>query len=80
MEEELEEQKEDIWIKFFSSAPPLKNIEITKYFNYEPRFNGIFSKNNLPRIKDGVYAINLNDKKHKGSHWVSLFIDKNTAV
>ena len=39
-----------------------------------------FSKNNLPRIKDGVYAINLNDKKHKRSHWVSLFIDKNTAV
>ena len=39
-----------------------------------------FSKNNLPRIKDGVYAINLNDKKHERSHWVSLFIDKNTAV
>ena len=30
----------------------LHNIEITKYFNYEPRFNGVFSSDNLPRTKD----------------------------
>ena len=30
------------------------NIEICKYFHYEPRFNGVFSRDNLPRIKDGV--------------------------
>ena len=39
-----------------------------------------FSRNNLPRIKHGTYVINLNDKKSKGTHWVSLFIDRNTAV
>ena len=59
---------------------PLNNIEITNYFNYEPRFNGVFSRNNLPRIKDGAYVINLDDKNSKGTHWVSLFINKNTAV
>ena len=59
---------------------PLKNIEIINYFNYEPRFNGIFSKNNLPRIKDGLYVINLDDKSRKGTHWVSLFTDRNTVV
>ena len=37
----------------------------TKYFNYQPRFNGVFSRNNLPIIKDGVYVIHLNDKKVK---------------
>ena len=57
---------------------PLKNIEITNCFNYEPRFNGVFSRNNLPAIKDGVYVINLDDKNSKGTHSVSLFID--TAV
>ena len=30
---------------------PLNNIEITNYFKYEPRFNGVFSRNNLPRLK-----------------------------
>ena len=39
-----------------------------------------FSRNNLPRIKHGTYVINLNNKKSKGTHWVSLLIDRNTAV
>ena len=36
-----------------------------------------FSRNNSPRIKDGAYIINLDDKNSKGMHWVSLFIDIN---
>ena len=55
-------------------------MEITHYFDYEPRFNGVFSRNNLPRMKDGKYVINLDDKNSKGTHWVSLFIDRNTAL
>ena len=47
---------------------PLNNIKITNYFNYEPRFNGILSKSNLPRIKDGAYVINLDDKNSKRTH------------
>ena len=39
-----------------------------------------FSRNNLPRIKDGVYAVNLDDKKSKETDWVSLFIDRNKAA
>ena len=39
-----------------------------------------FSRNNLPTIKDGAYMRNLGDKKSKGTHWISLFIDWNTAV
>ena len=38
------------------------------------------SRNNLPRMKNGAYVINLNDKKSKGTDWVSLFIDKYTAI
>ena len=44
------------------------------------RFNSFFSRNNLPRIKDGAYVINLDDKNIKVTHWVSLFIDRNIAV
>ena len=56
------------------------NIEIIKYFNYESRFNGVFSRNDLSRVRGGAYVINLDDKKSKGTHWVSLFIDRDTAV
>ena len=47
---------------------------------YEPKFNGVVSRNNLPRIKYGAYVINIFDKNKKGTYWVSLFINRNTAV
>ena len=59
MEEKLEELEEDTSIKILVSLHLLNNIEITNYFNYELRFNGVFSRNNLPKIKDGVYVCNI---------------------
>ena len=51
----------------------LSNIEINMYFNYKTRFNSVFSRDKLPRIKDGAYVKNLDDKESKGTHWISLF-------
>ena len=68
MEENLEEQEKDIWIKFLITQHRLNHIGITNYFNYEPRFNGVFSSNNLPRMNHRAHAINLNNKKSKGTH------------
>ena len=47
---------------------------------YEPIFNDVFSRNNLPRIKDGTYAINRVDENSQRTHCVSLHIDRNSAV
>ena len=66
--------------KFLVLLHPLNNIEITNYFKYELRFNGIFPRYSWLRIKDGAYVINLDDKNSKGKHWVSLFIDKNIVI
>ena len=43
--------------------PPhsLSNFEIQKYYLNKPKFNGVYSKNNLSKIKDGVYVINLHE-------------------
>ena len=38
---------------------PLKNFEIQKYYQNQSKFNGGYSRNNLPKIKDGQYVINL---------------------
>ena len=39
---------------------PLTNFEIQKYYQNEPRFYGVYSRDNLPKkIKDGAYLINL---------------------
>ena len=41
----------------------------------EPRFNGVYSRNNLPnKIKKGTYGINLNEYENTGTHWVALLV------
>ena len=56
---------------------PLINFEIQKYYEIEPRFNGVFSRNNLPKkLKDGAYVINLDEYKDIGTHWIALFCKK----
>ena len=47
----------------------------------EPRFNGVFSGNNLPKIiKDGAYLINLGEYADAGTHWIALFCNRNEIV
>ena len=43
--------------------PPhaLTNFEIQKYYQNEPRFNSVYSRDNLTEIKDGAYIINLDE-------------------
>ena len=54
---------------------PLTNIEINEYYKNKPRFNGVYSRNNLPKtIKKGAYVINLDEYENTGMHWVSLFV------
>ena len=61
------------------SSHPLTNFEIQKYYKNEPRFNGVFSRNNLfkynsiEKIKDGAYIINLDKYANLGAHWIALF-------
>ena len=38
---------------------PLTNFEIQKYCQNEPKFNGVYARNNLPEMKDGTYVVNL---------------------
>ena len=51
------------------SPHPLTNFEIRKYYENEPRFNGVYSRNNLPKIiKNGAYVINLDEYADVGTH------------
>ena len=47
---------------------PLTSFEIQKYYQNEPKFNGVYSKNNLPKIKDGTYVKNLDEFKSIETH------------
>ena len=52
---------------------PLNNFEIQKYYQNKPRFNGVYSRDNLPeristKIKDGACTINLDEYSDIRTH------------
>ena len=60
---------------------PLTNFELEKYYENELRFNGVYSRNNLPKkIKDGAYVINLDEYADVSTHWIALFCNKREIV
>ena len=58
---------------------PLTNFETQKYCQNEPRFNGIYSRDNLQEIKDGEYIINLDEYSDIGTHWVASYVQNNVT-
>ena len=55
-------------VGFFMPSHPLKNFEIPKYYQDEPRFNGIGFRNILPKkIRDRAYVTNLNEYADVGT-------------
>ena len=47
-----------------------------KYFENESRFNGVYSRDNLPnKTKDGAYIINPDEYSDTGTHWVALWVN-----
>ena len=59
---------------------PLTNFEIQKYYQNQSKFNGVYSRNNLPKIKDGAYVINLDEYKSIGTHWIALYVNGNNII
>ena len=60
---------------------PLTNFEIQKYYENEPRFIGVFSRDNFQKtIKDGAYVINFDEYADTGTHWIAFFCKKDEII
>ena len=55
----------------------MTNFEIQKYYENDPKFNGPYSRNNLSKIKDEAYLINLDE--YESTHWIALYIHDNNV-
>ena len=67
-------------VRIFNALNPLTNYEIQKYYQNESKFNGVYSRNNLPKIKDKAYLINLDDCKSIGTHLIDLSFNYNNVT
>ena len=59
---------------------PLINFEIKRYYQKETRFNGVYLRKNLPKIKDGAYIINLDKYDSIETHWIALYVNDNNVT
>ena len=65
----------------FNSASSFNKLWNRKVLWEWTRFNGVYSRNNLPKkIKDGPYEINLDEYADLGTHWITLFCNKSAIV
>ena len=64
---------------------PIANYEMTiiqKYYQNDVqlslknkrKFNGVYSTN-LPKVKDGAYAICLGEYEYIRTHWIALYVN-----
>ena len=60
---------------FLMPPDPLTNFEIQKYNQNKLKFDGIYSRSNLPKTKDGAYVINLDERKSMETHWIALYVN-----
>ena len=68
-------------IGFLMPSHPLKNFEIQKYYHNEPRFNGVYSRDNLPKKKKNVAnVINLDEYADVGTHWIASSSNRSEII
>ena len=53
----------------------LTNFETQKYYQNEPKFNGVYSRDKLPKIYDGAYAANFDEYELLETHWKTVYVN-----
>ena len=59
---------------------PLTDLEIQKHFQNDSKFNGVYSRNSLSKIKDETYVINLDENKSRGTGCIVLYVNGNNSI
>ena len=58
----------------------LTNLKIQTYFQNERKFNGVYSRSNLFKMKDGAYLINLHEYKSIETHWILFHVNDDNVT
>ena len=66
--------------KIFNVNSSFNKFWNTKYYQNEPKFNDVYSRNSLPKIKNEAYVINLDEFKSIGTHWIALYVNRINAT
>ena len=59
---------------------PLTNLKILRYYQNNYKLNGVYSRNNLPKVKDRTYGINLDEFDGIVTHWDAIYVSNNRVT
>ena len=64
--------------KAINSPHSLTNFEVKDYYENEPIFDGVYLRDNLPKVtENGAYVINLDEYADVGTHRIALYVKNN---
>ena len=69
MEEQLKQASN------FNTTSSLNLFLNNKHHQSKPKFKGVYSRNNLPQVKDGACVKHLNECKSVATHWILLYVN-----
>ena len=58
---------------------PWTNFQIQKYYQNEPKFHGVYSVNNLPKINNEANVLNVDEFKSIWNHLIDLYTNGNNG-
>ena len=53
----------------------LTNFEMQKYYQNKYKFSDVYSRNNLPIIKDRAYVVNLDGHRSVRTYCIALYVN-----
>ena len=74
---QLEQVKTKIEQARIFNASSFHKFWNTKVLSNEPKFKGVYSRNNLPKMKDEAYVINHDESEAMESQWIALYVNGN---
>ena len=54
--------------------------ETKKYYENKSKFNGVYSRNKLPKINDGAYITNIHEYESIGIHSIAVYANGDNVI
>ena len=59
---------------------PLANLEIKKHYQNQPKFNCVYSRSSLTKIKDELYVPHFDGYESIETHWIVFYVNGDNII
>ena len=67
-------------VRVFNATSLFSKFWNTEVLSNKTEFNGVYSKNNLLKMKDGTFLINFDKFKLIRTRWIAFYVNDNNVT